>query len=317
VVTAKPVVLNTHGGALPADDLGLPHLSGAFFDREFPAESRTQTFFNHPPFGGGDGDAKEIKRDADVTVASFAQGPQSPEVKDLSKEQKEGIANCASVDHPISRMLLVFANSSATEDFAKPDPDLAPRMRATDMGCRSWTGTVHMNNRFLGNVVEHSDTSVTFTPPRPLVPGALYEATSGNVHWTLSGTDGGGCSWSAPPQDRPVSSYNAARLGLGWNNEGFKPNQYTGDIGEAPSRRVTVTITCPNDPDPPTVTHLDWYATQPWGMSTTDPYSASPQEVSAGGLTIDGRASCPQCAGVAHSPYSGDTLWTWNLTSPG
>ena len=319
-LTRVPVPINDAGGGLPPEHLALPHLSGAFFDREFTPGSRTQVFFNHPPFGGEGDDQNDIDPDADVTVASFIGGAQDAEVKDLSKEQKEGIANCASLSAPIDRMLLVFANSSATKDFAKPDDESSPRVRSTNMGCQSWSGSIHMNNKLDigGNVNEHSDvTGVTFTPPHPLVPGAQYEATAGSVHWTLSGTDGAGCGWSAPAQNRPVSSYSSRWLGLGWNNEGFRPNQYVGDIGEAPTPKVTVTITCPNDPpDPPTVTHLDWYPTQPWGMSTTDVYRDFPQEVDAGGLTMDGSASCPPCSQVSHGGYSGDTVWSWNLTSP-
>jgi hypothetical protein len=290
---------------LPGSDVSLPvsklpHLSADYYSFTVGAGVRTVSFQNQRPYSGG----FRGKPDPNAKVQAIVSTNGGTSVRVADWTGKIGQAFCLALpEQQVSDLTLIFSNSGMTaeDDF---NYGFKPHVVATNVGCNQWHGTITAE-RDDGGVVRKSTVSVTLarsasSPDDPL----FYTPVFGSASWSISGTDGGGCTysgsgtWTVGPTD--------GTLYLGWQLHSFGPvnnRAYNAAFG-GPFYVDGVTVSCPgSDPD----TGLSfWGNFPPW--ETSDINHPSPL-VSADGTTLHGHFSATPSAETT-------VTWDWDLTSP-
>lgn len=283
----------TPGSDLELGTGDLKHMSARYFSFDVDAGVRTVAIENgFPYYEIGD----QNKHAGVRAIVELADGSQ--EVKDWSNQIGPNYCLSLSGQH-VKKIVLVYTNAEKTKDFDSTDPT---RVIATNVGCKSWSGTINGEFTTTGGADLKVTATLTFqrvpaTPDKPV----LYLATSGGATWTGTLSKPDGCSGSG--SGSWAVSDNLGFLFMNWNLHNGPPvletRGYSAGVGTPVTASYSWPYTCPDDP----TQYQTFYVFGTWNSGTPSP------RVSASGLHMSGQYT-------EHADNQTGS-WNWSLDSPG
>ncbi len=261
---AVPVLLNGRAETsftLPVD---LPALSALYYHFTFPDDTAsTITFYNGYSFKlsketGDDGstyykteplpdeilEGRSVLLLAKVEGEEWTEGWQSSEgwytlTADVTDQPVISYCRDAKAER-LEELVIIFANSRIDRGYSLTAFDQKPVLRATNIGCWRWSGT--LENTWEG-LEAHAVAEVVFERRGPMSNGISFDLQEGTVEWRLHHQDGS-CLYEGQASNR----LDEDDIGLGIDHDTLAGPRYRSYSGSGLGGRIEWTVKC-DDPD--------------------------------------------------------------------
>lgn len=237
-------------------------------------------------------DARGLHIKALVKIAG-----QAWDIRDWTNETETYFCRDVSTER-LEELVLIFSNSEWLDRTWTLTPQgLPPQLSVSNLGCAGWEGQVDYTNTVSGegySYTTQSTADVTWLLDLGQTSGDnRFYHPEGNLHWSVSGTDGFGCQLQGSG-DIPIETY----MGSLWTDNGLigGPDRRKYHAGGFWVYDAQVTKTCPDG-----VATVDWHwKWLPEGVAGT---------IQSDGVTIDD--SLHEGDGDPGGPRD----WTWHFTA--